>query len=161
MSFRNERHMRLSGEAGGPRRARFSRDGVGSRLARRATRIRAESAQLARICQSGLERSDSWPSGEAGVPDTRDFRVTGWEADLRAESPAARLECAATSVLPKRFGAKRHIAKLKRRGRGPRHARFSRDGVGSRLARRAACCRAGVCSHIGAAKAVWSEATPK
>jgi hypothetical protein len=30
------------------------------------------------------------------------------EADLRAEPPAAGLEFAATSVLLKRFGAKRH-----------------------------------------------------
>jgi hypothetical protein len=30
------------------------------------------------------------------------------EADLRAEPPAAGLERAATLVLPKRFGAKRH-----------------------------------------------------
>src|ERR1700686_4630164 len=43
---------------------------------------------------SPRRRGDAEPShaggsrGEAGVPDTRGFRVVGWEADLRAEPPA-------------------------------------------------------------------------
>src|SRR5690349_9323967 len=42
--------------------------------------------------------------GEAGAPDTRDLRVAGWEADLRAEPPATGAEGSLLLENRERFG---------------------------------------------------------
>src|SRR5205807_4242108 len=53
--------------------------------------------------------------GEAGIPDTRDFRVAGWEADLRAEPLATSAEKSFGGQDVERFGAKRQAMGIKLR----------------------------------------------
>src|SRR5215469_16486889 len=76
----------------GPRHARFSRGGVGSgspQAKSRAERGISRSLLLRERWRALRDSNLSRFAGvsEAGVPDTRGFRVAGWEAGARRRNP--------------------------------------------------------------------------
>jgi hypothetical protein len=66
---------------------------------------------------------------EAGAPGTRGFRVTGWGAGACCRNPERSEGPHVILATPE--GVELEALSRRERSRGPRYARFSRDGVGS------------------------------
>jgi hypothetical protein len=97
----------------------------------------AQRARAAKSCRKGTTKRNFPYAVGPGVPDTRGFRVVGW--DSRADAPG---EHGVPDTRGFRVVGWRFARSCSRRARGPQHARFSRVGIGARfLARRDAMQR--------------------